>query len=99
MTFFSDPLSIPEAKKVVKVLQEKWIKPTGYTLNSYAAVQAIEAAIKNSPRDKMSNWLHENKVNSVIGTLEWDHKGDLKKAPFIVYKWNDEGEYEPYWIP
>lgn len=99
MTFFKDPLSIPEARKVVKKLQEKRIKPSGYTLNSYAAVQAIEAAMKNAPHDKMSDWLHQNKVNSVIGTLEWDHKGDLKKAPFMVYRWNDEGEYEPYWIP
>lgn len=99
MTFFTDPLYIPEAKKVVKKLQEKRIKPTGYTLNAYAAVQAIEAALKNAPQDKLSEWLHQNKVNSVIGTLEWDQNGDLKKAPFSVYKWNDEGEYELYWSP
>lgn len=96
MTFFNDPLSIPEAKKVVKQLQEKRIQPSGYMLNSYAAVQAVEAALKNAPPDKMSDWLHQNKVNSVVGPLEWNQKGDLTKAPFIVYKWNDEGEYEPY---
>ena len=98
MTFFRDPSSIPEAKKAIKKFEEKRAIPTGYTLNAYAAVQALAEAIKNtSPNySKMSDWLHQNKVDSIIGTLEWNEKGDLKEAPFIIYKWNDEGNYEPY---
>ncbi len=99
MTFFNDPLSIPEAKNVVNELQEKRISPTGYILNSYAAVQVIVTAMQHVPRDQMSDWLHHNKVDSVLGPLEWDKNGDLKKAAFIVYKWNNEGGYSPYWTP
>jgi branched-chain amino acid transport system substrate-binding protein len=99
MTFFNDPLSISEAKKVIAKLRDKYITPTGYTLNSYAAVQAIAAALQNAPDDKLSEWLHQNHVDSVIGKLQWDQKGDLTKVPFIVYKWNNEGGYEPYWTP
>lgn len=98
MTFFNDPSTIKAAKKVVKEFEEKHIIPTGYTLNSYAAVQVIAAALRNDP-DKMSAWLHHHAVDSVIGQLEWDKTGDLKTNPFIVYKWNDEGEYAPYWTP
>ncbi len=95
MTFF-DPLSNPGAKKVIKEFEEKRITPDGYTLNSYAAVQVIAQAIKKSGSlnsEKLAQWLHHNKVDTVIGELEWDQKGDLINAPFVIYKWNDDGEY------
>jgi branched-chain amino acid transport system substrate-binding protein len=97
MTFFDDPTAISEAKKVVKALEDKHVTTTGYTLNSYAAVQAIATALKNAPPDRTSEWLHQNTVDSVIGPLKWDQKGDLKKELFIVYKWNENGGYDPYW--
>lgn len=96
MTFY-DPLSIPEAKRVIKIFEEKRIKPNGYTLNAYAAVQAIAQAIKqtgSTDGQQLSQWLHHNKVSTVIGDLEWDIKGDLKNAPYSVYRWNDDGGYE-----
>jgi branched-chain amino acid transport system substrate-binding protein len=96
MTFY-DPLSIPEAQKVIETFVEKRIKPNGYTLNAYAAVQTIAQAIKqtgSTESKQLSEWLHHNKVSTVIGDLEWDIKGDLKNAPYSVYKWNDDGEYE-----
>jgi branched-chain amino acid transport system substrate-binding protein len=96
MTFY-DPLSIPAAQKVIKIFEEKRIKPNGYTLNAYAAVQAIAQAIRqtgSTDSKQLSEWLHHNKVETVIGELAWDIKGDLKHAPYSVYKWNDDGEYE-----
>ncbi|MCS5712072.1 ABC transporter substrate-binding protein [Candidatus Berkiella aquae] len=99
MTFFSDPNSFTQAKNVVKKFEKKRIKPTGYMLNAYAATQAVAQAIKETSLQKeisMDKWLHENKVDSVIGTLEWDKNGDLKQAPFSVYQWDDEGGYEVY---
>jgi branched-chain amino acid transport system substrate-binding protein len=99
MTFFDDPNTLSAAKRVVKELEDKHITTTGYTLNSYAAIQAIAAALKNAPLNKMSEWLHQNTVDSIIGPLKWDQKGDLKKDSFIVYKWNEDGGYDPYWRP
>ncbi len=95
MTLF-DPLENPAAKKAIKAFEDKRITPDGYTLNSYAAVQALAQAIKKSgstDSNKLIDWLHNNKVDTVIGELEWDSKGDLKDAPFIIYQWNDDGEY------
>jgi len=99
MTFFDDPSTRSEANKVLKELENKHITPTGYTLNSYAAVQAIATALKNAPPAKMSEWLHQHTVDSVLGPLKWDKNGDLNKNLFIVYKWNDDGGYDVYWRP
>lgn len=96
---FSDPTLSGEAKKVIEKFKEKRIVPEGYTLNSYAAVQAIALAIKETKSHdtkKLAEWLHAHKLDSVIGELQWNEKGDLKVSPFAIYKWNDDGEYEPY---
>ncbi len=96
---FSEHTSNSDAKNVISRFKDKRIDAEGYTLNAYAAVQAIALAIKQTgSRDvnKLQSWLHSNKVDSVIGQLEWDSKGDLKNYPFIIYQWNDDGEFEPY---
>lgn len=91
---FTDPLASTQAKKVLGELEKQKITPTGFTLNSYAAVEAVAEAIKKTrSRDKqvIAQWLHANKVSTIIGDLKWDEKGDLQNIPFQVYKWNDQG--------
>jgi len=29
----------------------------------------------------------------VIGTLDFDAKGDIKELDYVVYKWDDKGGY------
>ena len=31
--------------------------------------------------------------DTVIGTLEFDAKGDIKQLDYVVYKWDDKGGY------
>lgn len=98
MTFGSDPRNIPDAQKVVKELESKHIEPEGYTLYSYAALQSIADAIRETHSQdgkKMADWLHQHKVPTVMGEREWDEKGDLKNAPYIIYKWDTDGKYTP----
>lgn len=98
MTFGIDPRKMPEAQRAVKSFEAKHIEPEGYTLYSYAALQAIAQAIRethSTDGEKIAKWLHDHKVSTVMGERAWDEKGDLKAAFYIIYKWNESGKYEP----
>lgn len=98
MTFGSDPRQVPESKQIVEEFRKNNYEPEGYTLYSYAAVQAIADAIANTKSTdglKMADWLHKNKVHTIIGDKQWDQKGDLTTADYIIYEWNAKGKYEP----
>lgn len=98
MSFGSDPRKIPDASKAVAELRNKHFEPEGYTLYSYAAIQAIADAMKatkSTEGNKLADWLHQNKVHTIMGDREWDKKGDLKSADYIIYQWSDAGKYEP----
>ncbi len=92
MTFGADPRKIPEGKKVVETFRAKAYEPEGYTLYSYATMQAIVAAM--AATNKLADWLHQNSVSTVMGTKAWDAKGDLKVSDYVMYRWNEKGEYE-----
>jgi branched-chain amino acid transport system substrate-binding protein len=34
-----------------------------------------------------------NAWDTVIGTLEFDSKGDIKQLDYVVYKWDNKGGY------
>lgn len=88
----SSALSLPAAKEVVEQFRKDGYEPEGYTLPSYAAVQAFAAAIAGSGSTdgtKVSDWLHGNSADTVIGKLQWDAKGDLTKAEYAWFIWHD----------
>ncbi len=98
MTFGIDPRTLASAKGTVKAFKDEQIDPEGYTLYSYAAVQAIAKAIqetKSRDGQLLADWLHNNKVKTVLGEKEWDNKGDLKTTNYIMYEWNGSGKYSP----
>ncbi|GAB2179190.1 branched-chain amino acid ABC transporter substrate-binding protein [Dongia sp. agr-C8] len=70
-------------------------EPEGYTLNAYAAVQVFAAAAagtNSTDARKMAEWLKANHVQTVIGDLSWDAKGDLKELYYAWYAWQN-GQY------
>lgn len=95
MTFGADARKIPDAKAVVDKMKAAGYDPEGYTLYTYAAVQAVAAAIKanNNSRDGkvLAEWLKKNPVQTVMGTKAWDDKGDLKTSDYVVYGWKEVG--------
>ena len=97
MTFSRDPRHQPAGKKVVAEYRKMKFEPEGYTLYSYAAIQAIAAAMRGTGKKtnglKMSNWLKKNSVNTVLGKKSWDNKGDLTSADYVVYQWDSKGNY------
>ncbi|MCO6058052.1 branched-chain amino acid ABC transporter substrate-binding protein [Pseudomonas sp. MOB-449] len=97
MTFVSDPRNLPEGKDVVERFRAKGYEPEGYTLFSYASLQALAAAFQatgGTDSAKASEWLKSNPVSTVMGAKEWDEKGDLKVSPYVMYRWDAQGNYK-----
>ncbi|HEY0909288.1 MAG TPA: branched-chain amino acid ABC transporter substrate-binding protein [Bradyrhizobium sp.] len=95
-TFGPDPRNKATAKAIVEAFKAKNIDPEGYTLYSYAAVQVwSQAAKKVGTTDPMKVMaaIKAAAWDTVIGTLEFDAKGDIKQLDYVVYKWDDKGGY------
>src|SRR5665213_3071037 len=95
-TFGPDPRNKPTAKAIVEKFKAKNIDPEGYTLYTYAAVQVwSQAAKKAGTTDPMKVMavIKANAWDTVIGTLAFDAKGDIKQLDYVVYKWDDKGGY------
>lgn len=96
VTFGADPRKIPEGQAVVEKIRASGYEPEGYTLYSYASLQAIAAAFKatgGTDGEKAAEWLKANGADTVMGKKEWDAKGDLKVSDYVLYQWDDSGKY------
>lgn len=96
MGFPADPRKMESSKEIVGKLSAAGKKSDGFTLYSYAAVQAVSAAIAGTDSTKgteLSDWLKNNKVHTVLGDKEWNEKGDLKTPDYVMYQWDKEGNY------
>jgi branched-chain amino acid transport system substrate-binding protein len=95
-TFGPDPRNRPDAKSIVDKFKAKNIDPEGYTLYTYAAFQVwSQAAAKAKTTDpqKVATAIKASQWNTVIGPLSFDAKGDIKQTGYVVYKWDDKGNY------
>jgi branched-chain amino acid transport system substrate-binding protein len=95
-TFGPDPRNKPTAKAIVEKFKAKNIDPEGYTLYTYAAMQVWSQAVKKAgttdPK-KVMDTIKGGAWDTVIGKLEFDAKGDIKQLDYVVYKWDDKGNY------
>lgn len=85
-------VNLDSAKDVVAAFRADNYEPEGYTLNSYAAIQAwAAAATKAGSTDgaKVAEALRSGPVPTVIGDLSWDAKGDLTKVNYAWYVYHD----------
>src|ERR1700739_1148801 len=92
MTFPPDPRNVPAAKTVVDEFKAEGYNPEGYTLYTYAAIQAFAAAAnkaKSLKVDDLSKALKSMTVDTVIGPLSWDKKGDVTDPKYVFYVWKD----------
>jgi branched-chain amino acid transport system substrate-binding protein len=96
MTFAPDPQKFDSAKAVVEKFKAAGYNPEGYTLYTYASMQAYAqaaAATGGSDNKKISEWLRAgNTVKTVLGDLALNEKGDVKDAKYVWYVWHD-GKY------
>ena len=94
MSAASDPRKSPDAKKAIAELRKAQFEPEGYTLNAFAAVQVLAEGLKRAGPDplKVATSLRSSPVKTVIGTLNFDAKGDIIHPAFTMYHWHD-GNY------
>lgn len=95
-TFGPDARLAPIARDVVASFrEEEAYEPEGYTLYSYAAVQAWAAAVEKAgtvlSKDVIPV-LNDETFETVIGEIGFDEKGDVTGIRnFIMYLWGPDG--------
>jgi branched-chain amino acid transport system substrate-binding protein len=96
MTFGPDPRHRPEAAAALQSLRKNKYEPEGYTLYSYAAVETLIEGIKRAGQSKdpmtAATLLRQSPVNTVLGTLTFDSKGDIAGPTYVMYQWHN-GKY------
>jgi branched-chain amino acid transport system substrate-binding protein len=96
--FPSDPQAKPEAKEAVEKIKAGGFVPEGFTLFSYAVIQAVAQGIERAGSDDPSAVAAALKngepINTVVGQITFDEKGDIKNATYDINQWHD-GKYAP----
>jgi branched-chain amino acid transport system substrate-binding protein len=96
MTFSPDPRKAPGAAALVEKFRAMGIEPEGYVLYTYAAIQVwAEAATTagSTDHDAVVAALNDGTFDTVLGTLEFDDKGDVSLPGYVFYEWKD-GKYD-----
>jgi branched-chain amino acid transport system substrate-binding protein len=96
--FPSDPQAKPEAKQAIEKIKAGGFVPEGFTLFSYAVIQAFAEGIKRAGSDdpaKVAEALKNGQpISTVVGPVTFDEKGDLKNVSYDINQWHD-GKYAP----
>jgi branched-chain amino acid transport system substrate-binding protein len=96
MTFDADPRRIKENASLVDRFKKAGYEPEGYTLYTYAAIQAWANAAtvaKTTDGKKVAEALKANKHPTVLGNIGFDRKGDVTGSDYVVYVWKN-GKYD-----
>ena len=91
MTFGPDPRVFPAAAEVVARFRDQGIEPEGYTLYTYAAIQAYTQAVEsagNTDLDAIIQELRDGTFETVIGTLTFNDNGDIEQPAYVFYQWS-----------
>lgn len=88
----------PAAEKFVKAYTPKYGKPGSYSIYAYDAaniiLKGIEKANSTEPA-KVTEAIHALTYEGAFGPIEFDQKGDVKVAPYVVWVVK-EGKFVPY---
>jgi len=96
MTFDADPRKNPVAKPVVDKFKAQGYDPEGYTLYTYAAIQAYTQAVtraKSVKLDDVLKFMNGATFDTVLGLISFNAKGDVTTPAYRVYAWKD-GKYD-----
>lgn len=94
MTFGPDPRKNPAASAAVEKFRAAGFEPEAYTLYAYASIQVIAAgatkAGSNDPEAVATALKGGDAVETVIGNLSFDDKGDRTDADYTMYVWKPD---------
>lgn len=93
ITFGPDARKNAAAAEVLKRFDAKKIDPEGFTLYGYAAVQVVAAGIKDvgsaDPQAVAERLRSGMQIDTVIGPLSYNEKGDITRLDFVLYELKD----------
>jgi branched-chain amino acid transport system substrate-binding protein len=93
----ADPRDRSEAAPVVERFRASSFEPQGYTLYAYSVVQvwaeAAEKAGSLKPQAMIAS-LRQHQLDTVVGPIDFDDKGDLAAPALAWYVWRG-GTYRP----
>jgi branched-chain amino acid transport system substrate-binding protein len=92
-TFPTDPRRSPAAAKALAYFKTQNFEPEGFTLFSYATVEAIVEGVKRAGTDdakKVAAALENGEpVNTILGPVKFDAKGDIADPHYDINQWHD----------
>jgi branched-chain amino acid transport system substrate-binding protein len=95
-TFPTSPVGSPAAAAAIERFKAEKYDPEGFTLFSYGVVQAIVEGVKRAGSDDATDVVAALKsgepVNTVLGAISFDEKGDIKDPSYDINLWHD-GKY------
>lgn len=94
-TFPADARETDAAKAAVEQFKQINVAPEGFSLFSYAVVQAIAGGIaKANSTDPVAvaKTLRTTSVDTVLGPISFDEKGDIKNPRYDINVWKN-GQY------
>ncbi len=90
-TFGPDPLKNQASAKVVEAFKAKGLAPESYALYTYAGFEVIAqgiAAAKSTDPKKVAEAVRSGQTfHTVLGSLNFDKKGDLSVPNYVIYEW------------
>ena len=93
-SFSPDPRKNAVAKPVVEKFQAQGYNPEGYTLYTYAAIQAWAQAAeraRSTKADVVAKALKSGQLDTVLGRIGFDAKGDVSAPGYVFYEWKNGG--------
>lgn len=96
-TFFRDPRRNSAAEAIIDRFRKHGFEPEGYTLYSYASVQAWAQAVSKAGTTETSaviRALRAHDFDTVLGRISFDARGDVRQTGFDWYVWH-AGSYVP----
>jgi branched-chain amino acid transport system substrate-binding protein len=95
MSFGPDPRNRPEAAAALKALRQGGYEPEGYTLYTYASFQVLAEGLRRAAKAEPATIaiaIRNAPVETVLGKLAFDAKGDIAGPTYVLYRWHD-GKY------
>ncbi|MFQ5984547.1 MAG: branched-chain amino acid ABC transporter substrate-binding protein [Alphaproteobacteria bacterium] len=90
VTSTPDPRDNPAAAGIVDKFRAAGYEPEGYTLYSYAAIQAWAQAAEKAGTialDAIIKVLKSDTFDTVLGNIGFDQKGDPTGETYVMYEW------------
>lgn len=78
---------LPSAQAVTANFRKANIEPDGYTLPAYAAVQFLNASVKQADNQPLADAIAKTTAQTVIGPISFDDHHELSNNPYQLLEW------------